>query len=143
MQNYPLLREVGRTEMPILLKRGLASTIEEWLSAAEYIMLEGNGNVILCERGIRTFSEKTRFTLDISAVPVIKELSHLPIIVDPSHAAGNSSYVKPLSLAARAVGADGIMVEVHHNPAEALSDGRQSLTFHQFEDLMGELRKWI
>jgi len=143
MQNTPLLREVGKRKMPVLLKRGFSSTIEEWLLAAEYIMLEGNENVILCERGIRTFEPSTRFTLDISAVPVVKELSHLPVIVDPSHAAGKRSLVIPLARAAAAVGADGIMVEVHPNPSEALSDGPQSLTFEDFRRLISEVRRWI
>ena len=143
MQNFPLLKEVGRSRKPVLLKRGLSATIEEWLLAAEYIMLEGNENVILCERGIRTFEKMTRFTLDISAVPVIKELSHLPIVVDPSHAAGKRSLVKPLVKAALAVGADGVMIEIHPNPSSALSDGPQSLTLKEFSSLMRELRKWL
>lgn len=143
MQNFPLLREVGRARKPVLLKRGFGCTIEEWLLAAEYIMLEGNEDVILCERGIRTFEPSTRFTLDIAAVPVVKELSHLPVVVDPSHAAGRSSLVKPLARAALAVGADGVMVEVHPSPTSALSDGPQSLTLEEFEELMGELRRWL
>jgi 3-deoxy-7-phosphoheptulonate synthase len=143
MQNYPLLKEVGKISKPVILKRGLASTIEEWLLAAEYIIVGGNENIILCERGIRTFADFTRFTLDLSAIPVVKELSHLPIIVDPSHASGKREYVKPLSLAAIAVGADGIMVEVHPNPENALSDGPQSLTPIQFGELMGEIKRWI
>ncbi|NLJ31252.1 MAG: 3-deoxy-7-phosphoheptulonate synthase [Clostridiales bacterium] len=128
MQNFRLLREVGRSGVPVLLKRGISSTIEEWLDAAEYIMSEGNYNVVLCERGIRTFETATRNTLDVSAVPVVKERSSLPVIVDPSHAAGKSRYVLPLSLAAVAAGADGLIVEVHPNPAEALSDAAQQLT---------------
>ncbi len=140
MQNFYLLKEAGKTGMPVLLKRGLAATIDEWLNAAEYIMSEGNPNVILCERGIRTFETATRNTLDISAVPIIKERSHLPIIVDPSHAGGIRSLVKPLAMAAVAAGADGLMIETHPNPSCALSDGPQSLTFPQFEDLCGELR---
>ena len=143
MQNFPLLKEVGRSSKPVLLKRGFSSTVEEWLLAAEYIMLEGNEKIILCERGIRTFEKATRFTLDISAVPVVKELSHLPIIVDPSHAAGRRSLVKPLAKAALAVGADGVMVEVHPDPPKALSDGNQSLNFEEFKELVRELKKWI
>ncbi len=142
MQNFPLLREVGRSEKPVLLKRGFGSTIEELLSAAEYIMKEGNMNVILCERGIRTFEPSTRFTLDIAAVPVLKELTHLPIIVDPSHAAGKRSLVPPLAKASLAAGADGIIVEVHQDPDHALSDGPQSLTLDGFKNMMEELRKW-
>lgn len=140
MQNFYLLKEAGKTGIPILLKRGLSATIDEWLNAAEYIMAEGNPNVVLCERGIRTFETATRNTLDISAVPVIKEKSHLPIIVDPSHATGVRSYVKPLAKSAIAAGADGLMIETHPNPAIALSDGPQSLTFPQFDDLCNELR---
>lgn len=140
MQNFYLLKEAGKTGLPVLLKRGLSATIDEWLNAAEYIIAEGNPNVVLCERGIRTFETATRNTLDISAVPVIKSKSHLPIIVDPSHASGVRSYVKPLSMSAVAVGADGLMVETHPNPSIALSDGPQSLTFPQFEELCGELR---
>jgi len=140
MQNFYLLKEAGKTGLPVLLKRGLSATIEEWLNAAEYIIAEGNPNVVLCERGIRTFETATRNTLDISAVPVIKEKSHLPIIVDPSHATGVRAYVEPLSKAALAVGADGLMIETHPNPSCALSDGPQSLTFGQFEELTDELR---
>ncbi|MGN6713490.1 3-deoxy-7-phosphoheptulonate synthase [Anaerocolumna jejuensis] len=140
MQNFYLLKEAGKTGLPVLLKRGLSATIDEWLNAAEYIIAEGNPNVVLCERGIRTFETATRNTLDISAVPVIKAKSHLPIIVDPSHASGVRSYVKPLSKSAIAVGADGLMIETHPNPAIALSDGPQSLTFPQFEELCEELR---
>ena len=140
MQNFYLLKEAGKTGLPVLLKRGLAATIDEWLNAAEYIMSEGNPNVILCERGIRTFETATRNTLDISAVPVIKERSHLPIIVDPSHASGIRSLVKPLAMAAVAAGADGLMIETHPNPSLALSDGSQSLTFPQFGDLCRELQ---
>jgi 3-deoxy-7-phosphoheptulonate synthase len=143
MQNFPLLREVGKTKKPVLLKRGFGCTIEEWLLAAEYILLEGGWDVVLCERGIRTFEPSTRFTLDIAAVAVVKELSHLPVVVDPSHAAGKSSLVKPLARAALAVGADGIMVEVHPSPSTALSDGPQSLTLKEFEELMEELRTWL
>jgi len=140
MQNFPLLREVGKAGKPVLLKRGFGSTVEELLNAAEYILLEGNDQVMLCERGIRTFERATRFTLDIAAVPVLKELTHLPIIVDPSHAAGKRSLVPPLAKAALAAGADGIMVEVHPKPEEALSDGPQSLTPSEFAALMRELR---
>jgi len=123
----------------VLLKRGFAATIDEWLMAAEYIMSEGNNRVILCERGIRTFSDTTRNTLDLSAIPAIKAVSHLPIIADPSHAAGRRDYVIPLSRGAIAVGADGLLIEVHHDPAHALSDGMQSLYPHQFEQLMQEI----
>ncbi len=139
MQNFQLLKEAGRSGLPVLLKRGLAATIDEWLNAAEYIMSEGNSKVVLCERGIRTFETATRNTLDISAVPVIKAKSHLPIIVDPSHATGVRDYVSPLAKCAVAAGADGLMIEVHNNPACALSDGPQSLTFPQFEVLSDEL----
>lgn len=142
MQNFYLLKEVGKTGLPVLLKRGLCATIDEWLNAAEYIMAEGNPNVVLCERGIRTYETATRNTLDISAVPVIKAKSHLPIIVDPSHATGVRDYVLPLSKCAAAVGADGLMIETHPNPAIALSDGPQSLTFPQFEELCNELRPY-
>ena len=140
MQNFYLLKEAGKTGLPVLLRRGLAATIDDWLNASEYIISEGNPNVVLCERGIRTFETATRNTLDISAVPVIKEKSHLPIIVDPSHATGVRSYVAPLSKCAVAAGADGLMIETHPNPAIALSDGPQSLTFPQFEQLCTELR---
>ena len=139
MQNFQLLKEAGRSGLPVLLKRGLSATIDEWLNAAEYIIAEGNPNVVLCERGIRTFETATRNTLDISAVPVIKSKSHLPIIVDPSHATGVRNYVAPLAKAAVAVGADGLMIEVHNDPAHALSDGPQSLTFKQFDQLSSEL----
>lgn len=135
MQNFELLKELGKTKKPVLLKRGLANTIQEFLMSAEYIMAGGNENVILCERGIRTFETATRNTLDLSAIPVLKELSHLPVVVDPSHACGISRYVKTLSLAAVAAGADGLMIEVHNNPSKALCDGPQSLTPEQFEDL--------
>jgi 3-deoxy-7-phosphoheptulonate synthase len=134
MQNYPLLAEVGRSGCPALLKRGLSSTLDELLMAAEYILKEGNPNVMLCERGIRTFETASRFTLDLMAVPVLKELSHLPVIVDPSHAAGRRDLVLPLSLAAAAVGADGIIVEVHPNPDEAICDGPQALRADDFAD---------
>jgi len=134
MQNYPLLAEIGRSGRPALLKRGLSSTLDELLMAAEYILKEGNPNVMLCERGIRTFENAYRFTLDLMAVPVLKELSHLPVIVDPSHAAGRRDLVRPLSLAAAAVGADGIIVEVHPNPDEAICDGPQALVADEFAE---------
>lgn len=142
MQNFYLLKEAGKSGLPVLLKRGLAATIEDWLNASEYIISEGNPNVVLCERGIRTFETATRNTLDISAIPVIKEKSHLPIIVDPSHATGVRNYVTPLAKSAIAAGADGLMIETHPNPAIALSDGPQSLTFPQFEQLCQELRPY-
>jgi 3-deoxy-7-phosphoheptulonate synthase len=132
MQNYTLLTEVGRSGCPVMIKRGLSSTLEELLMAAEYVLKEGNENVMLCERGIRTFETAYRFTLDITAIPVLKELSHLPVIVDPSHAAGRRDLVEPLSLAAVAAGADGIMVEVHPDPDEAICDGPQALLSHDF-----------
>lgn len=140
MQNFYLLKEAGKTGLPVLLKRGLSATIDEWLNASEYIIAEGNPNVVLCERGIRTFETATRNTLDLSAVTVIKEKSHLPIIVDPSHATGVRAYVKPLAMGAIATGADGLMIETHPNPSCALSDGPQSLTFEQFEELTNGLR---
>ena len=140
MQNFSLLKEVGRSEKPVLLKRGLSATIEEWLLAAEYILSEGNPHVVLCERGIRTFETSTRNTLDISAIPLVKRLTHLPIIVDPSHSAGRRDLVRDLARAAVAVGADGLMVEVHPRPEEALSDGAQSLTCEEFQDLAWEVR---
>ena len=139
MQNYFLLDEVGRTQKPVVLKRGMSSTIEEWLLAAEYILSQGNPNVILCERGIRTFEKMTRNTLDISAIPVVKKLSHLPIIADPSQGTGHRDLVSALSLAAVAAGADGLLVEVHPNPDEALKDGAQSLTLPQFKSLMPQV----
>lgn len=142
MQNFELLKEAGKTGLPVLLKRGLSATIDEWLNAAEYIIAEGNRNVVLCERGIRTFETATRNTLDISAVPVIKAKSHLPIIVDPSHATGVRDYVEPLAKGAIATGADGLMIEVHPCPACALSDGPQSLTFDQFDSLCERLRPY-
>jgi 3-deoxy-7-phosphoheptulonate synthase len=140
MQNYSLLTAVGKAGKPVMLKRGFGATIEEWLMAAEYIMSAGQPNVILCERGIRTFETYTRNTLDLTAVPLLHHLTHLPVIVDPSHATGKRWLVRPMSLAAVAVGADGIMVEVHPNPDEALSDGEQSLTFDQFRSMAGALR---
>jgi len=141
VQNFQLLREVGRSKKPVLYKRGPSTTIDEWLNGAEYIMSEGNYNVVLCERGIRTFETATRNTLDISAVPVVKNLSHLPIIVDPSHAAGKYQYVLPLSKAAIAAGADGLIVEVHPNPRCALSDAAQQLTPDDFDKLCRDISK--
>lgn len=141
MQNFRLLKEVGRTDKPVLLKRGIASTIEEWLDAAEYIMSEGNCSVVLCERGIRTFETATRNTLDVSAVPVVREKSCLPIIVDPSHAAGKAAYVEPLALAAVAAGADGLIVEVHPNPKCALSDAAQQLTPVAYQKMFRKVRR--
>lgn len=143
MQNFELLKELGRSDKPVLLKRGLANTIEEWLMSAEYIMAGGNKNIILCERGIRTFETMTRNTLDISAAPVIKAKTHLPVIIDPSHAVGVSWMVAPLSKAAVSVGADGLMIEVHNNPAKALSDGAQSLNPSQFDLLMDDIKKRV
>ncbi len=139
MQNYPLLTELGKSDKPVLLKRGLMATIEEWLMSAEYIMVEGNGEIILCERGIRTFETTTRNTLDLSAVPVVRSKSHLPIIVDPSHGTGIRNKVIPMARAAVAVGADGLLIETHPDPENALSDGPQSLYFEQFEDLMHQI----
>ena len=139
MQNFDLLKEVGRTQTPVLLKRGLSNTIEEWLMSAEYIMSGGNENVILCERGIRTFETYTRNTLDISAIPAIKKLSHLPVVVDPSHATGLAYMVEPLALAAVSAGADGLMIEVHNDPKHALCDGAQSLTPEQFDSIMTKI----
>ena len=139
MQNFELLKELGKIDKPILLKRGLSATIEEWLMSAEYIMAGGNDKVMLCERGIRTYETFTRNTLDISAIPVIKKLSHLPVIVDPSHAAGKSWLVEPLAMAAVAAGADGLIIEVHNDPPHALSDGAQSLTPAQFDAVANKL----
>ena len=141
MQNFDLLKQVGKTRKPVLLKRGLSATIEEWLMSAEYIMAGGNENVILCERGIRTFETITRNTLDLQAVPVVKRLSHLPIIIDPSHAGGYSYLVEPMAKAAIMCGADGLMIEVHNNPEKALSDGQQSLTPDQFDTLMSKVKR--
>ena len=141
MQNFDLLKELGKTNKPVLLKRGLANTLQELLMSAEYIMSEGNENVILCERGIRTFETATRNTLDLSAVSVLHELSHLPVVVDPSHATGKARLVPPMACAAAAAGADGIMVEVHNNPSCALCDGAQSLTPPQFDELCHRVRK--
>ena len=139
MQNFDLLKELGKTRKPILLKRGLSATIEEWLMSAEYIMAGGNDNVILCERGIRTYETYTRNTLDISAIPIIKKLSHLPVIVDPSHASGKSWLVEPLAMAAVAAGADGLIIEVHNDPPHAWSDGAQSITPQQFDTVAKKL----
>lgn len=139
MQNYDLLRELGQLRKPILLKRGLSATVEEFLLAAEYILSGGNEQVVLCERGIRTFSNDTRATLDIGAIPVLKKATHLPVIVDPSHAAGRTEWVTPLALAAVAAGADGLMVEVHDRPAAALSDGAQALNCEQFQQLAQQI----
>ena len=141
MQNFDLLKEVGKLRKPVLLKRGLCGTIKEWLMSAEYIMSEGNEQVILCERGIRTYETYTRNTLDLSAVPVLKHLTHLPVVVDPSHATGQARLVKPMSLAATAAGADGIMIEVHNDPPHALCDGAQSLTPEQFADVARQVRQ--
>ena len=140
MQNFDLLKQLGKTNKPILLKRGLASTIEEWLMSAEYIMAGGNENVILCERGIRTYEGYTRNTLDLSAIPVIKKLSHLPVIVDPSHASGYWYLVEPLAKAAVAAGADGLMIEVHNDPQHALSDGQQSVKPELFDKIMKKVK---
>ena len=139
MQNFDLLKRLGKLRKPILLKRGIAATVEEWLMSAEYIMSEGNPNVILCERGIRTYETYTRNTLDLSAIPVLKERTHLPIIVDPSHALGISRFVKPMSLASVGAGADGLMIEVHNDPAHALCDGAQSIRPEQFKDVVDSL----
>jgi 3-deoxy-7-phosphoheptulonate synthase len=140
MQNFDLLREVGRSDRPVLLKRGMSATIEEWLLSAEYIAREGNADIVLCERGIRTFETSTRYTLDLNAIPVVKKLSHLPIFVDPSHGTGHWEYVSAMAKAGLAAGADGLIIEVHNNPAEALSDGPQSLKPNKFAQLMAELR---
>lgn len=141
MQNFTLLSEVGKQDKPVMLKRGISSTITEWIGAAEYIAIGGNNKIIMCERGIRTYNDYTRNTLDIAAVPIIKKETNLPIIVDPSHATGVRYLVKPMSIASLAAGADGIMVEVHPNPSEALSDGPQSLHFEEFKDLMESIKK--
>ncbi len=143
MQNFDLLKELGKCNKPILLKRGLANTIEEFIMSAEYIMAGGNENVIFCERGIRTFETATRNTLDLSAIPILKSLSHLPVIVDPSHATGISWMVEPMSKAAIAVGADGLMIEVHNNPAKALCDGAQSLNPEQFDNIMTDIKRRV
>ena len=140
MQNFSLLKEVGKVEKPVFLKRGMYSTLKEWLNCAEYILAEGNPNVILCERGIRTFETYTRNTLDLSIVPSVKEVSHLPIFVDPSHGTGRLSLIEPMSLAAMASGADGIMIEVHYNPDEAICDKDQAMTPAMFSQMMDKLR---
>ncbi len=139
MQNFDLLKEVGKMSKPVLLKRGLANTYEEWIMSAEYIMSEGNENVILCERGIRTFESYTRNTLDVAAIPAVKRMSHLPVVVDPSHSGGANWLVEPLAMAAIAAGADGLIIEVHNDPPHAKCDGAQSLTPQQFDDLMGKM----
>ena len=141
MQNFELLKEVGKTKKPVLLKRGLANTIQEWLMSAEYIMSEGGKDIILCERGIRTFEPYTRNTLDLSAVPALKERTHLPIIIDPSHSTGTAKYVEPMSLASVGAGADGLIIEVHNNPKRALCDGAQSLNPEQFASLTSKIRQ--
>jgi len=141
MQNFSLLKRAGRSRKPVMIKRGLAATLEEFLMAAEYVMSEGNYNVILCERGVRTFADHTRNTLDLSVVPAVQRLSHLPIVVDPSHGTGKRNKVTPLSRAAVAVGADGLIVEVHNQPDKALSDGMQSLYPDQFDELMAQVRQ--
>jgi 3-deoxy-7-phosphoheptulonate synthase len=140
MQNFALLKEVGRSGRPVLLKRGMYSTLEEWLNCAEYILSEGNPDVILCERGIRTFERYTRNTLDLSAVPALKELTHLPVVIDPTHSTGRLSLIGPMSLASVAAGADGLLIEVHCNPAEALCDADQALTPAMFDGIMKQLR---
>jgi 3-deoxy-7-phosphoheptulonate synthase len=141
MQNFSLLRRVSRAGKPVLLKRGMSATLDEWLMAAEYVMAGGNYNVILCERGVRTFSDHSRNTLDLSVIPPVKRLSHLPILVDPSHGTGKRDYVPPMALAALAAGADGLLIEVHPDPDHALSDGAQSLNFAGFEKLLESLKQ--
>jgi 3-deoxy-7-phosphoheptulonate synthase len=141
MQNFTLLRRVGRSKLPVLLKRGMAATLEEWLLAAEYVMAEGNYNIVLCERGVRTFAQHTRNTLDLAAVPAVRKISHLPVIVDAAHGTGRSYLVTPLARAGIAVGADGLMIEVHGRPEEALSDGAQSLRFDEYEQMVREVRQ--
>jgi 3-deoxy-7-phosphoheptulonate synthase len=140
MQNFSLLKRAGRSRLPVLLKRGLSATIDEWLLAAEYIMAEGNYNVVLCERGVRTFTQHTRNTLDLAAVPAVQRISHLPVVIDPSHGTGKNHMVTPLARAGVAVGADGLIIEVHNQPERALSDGAQSLTLEQYEQLTHEVR---
>lgn len=142
-QNYPLLKEAARTQKPILLKRGMAMTVEEWLASAEYVVAEGNQQVILCERGIRTFETATRHTLDLAVVPFLKQKTKFPIIVDPSHGTGLASLVPAMSKAALAAGADGLLIEVHPNPSQALSDGPQSLDFPAFERLMQDIKRYV
>src|SRR5438034_3214707 len=141
MQNYSLLKRVGKCRKPVLLKRGMSATLEEWFMAAEYVMAGGNYQVILCERGVRTFSDHSRNTLDLSVVPPAKTLSHLPILVDPSHGTGKRDYVPSMALAALAAGADGLLIETHPDPDHAMSDGAQSLDFAAFERLLGQLRR--
>jgi 3-deoxy-7-phosphoheptulonate synthase len=141
MQNFTLLRRVGRSKLPVLLKRGMAATLEEWLLAAEYVMAEGNYNIVLCERGVRTFAQHTRNTLDLAAVPAVRKVSHLPVIVDAAHGTGRSYMVTPLARAGVAVGADGLMIEVHGKPEEALSDGAQSLMFEEYDQLVREVHQ--
>jgi 3-deoxy-7-phosphoheptulonate synthase len=141
MQNFSLLKRVARAKKPVLLKRGLAATLEEWLMAAEYVMAGGNYNVVLCERGVRTFSDHSRNTLDLSVIPPVKTLSHLPVLVDPSHGTGKRAYVPAMALAALAAGADGLLIEIHPDPDRALSDGAQSLEFAAFDSLLGSLRR--
>ena len=143
MQNYTLLTELGRAGLPVLLKRGLSATLEEWLNASEYILKEGNEAVMLCERGIRTFETAYRFTLDLTAVPVLKELTHLPVVIDPSHAAGRRDWVQPMSLAAAAAGADGIIVEVHNEPDEAICDGPQAIATERFAEYAEQLQRVV
>ena len=140
MQNFSLLRRVGRSHLPVLLKRGISATLDEWLLAAEYIMIEGNYQIVLCERGVRTFAQHTRNTLDLAAVPAVRQVSHLPVIIDPSHGTGKNYMVTPLALAGVAVGADGLIIEVHDQPERALSDGAQSLTLQQYDQLAYEVR---
>jgi 3-deoxy-7-phosphoheptulonate synthase len=141
MQNFSLLRRVSRASKPVLLKRGMSATLEEWLMAAEYVMSGGNYQVVLCERGVRTFSDHSRNTLDLSVIPPVKKLSHLPILVDPSHGTGKRDYVPPMALAALAAGADGLLIEVHPDPDHALSDGAQSLDFAGFDRLLEALQR--
>jgi 3-deoxy-7-phosphoheptulonate synthase len=141
MQNFALLKEAGQSGRPVLLKRGMSATMEEWLGAAEYIISEGNPDVVLCERGIRTFGSETRFTLDLSIIPVVKRLSHLPVIVDPSHSTGDPGLVTPMTLAAAAAGADGVIIDVHADPDAALCDGGQALLPDEFKELMGDLER--
>jgi 3-deoxy-7-phosphoheptulonate synthase len=141
MQNFSLLRRVGKAKKPVLLKRGMSATLEEWLMAAEYVMAGGNYHVILCERGVRTFADHSRNTLDLSVIPPVKKLSHLPILVDPSHGTGKRDHVPPMALAGMAAGADGLLIEVHPDPDHALSDGAQTLSFEGFDQLLQSLRR--
>jgi 3-deoxy-7-phosphoheptulonate synthase len=140
MQNFTWLRRAGRSRLPVLLKRGMAATLEEWLLAAEYVMAEGNYQIVLCERGVRTFAQHARNTLDLAAIPAVRRISHLPVIVDAAHGTGRSYMVTPLARAGAAVGADGLMVEVHARPEQALSDGAQTLTFDEYEQMVNEVR---